>query len=132
MSIMTFCGCESKKPSAKSETGKATPKSKEAMVNKVIGDARDDERIRMKMMDRWRKEVGARIEGSRELDSSKVQAPGVVRLASGGFRLFYTAVGPAKPYRTCQGYILSAVSGDGVSFHKEPGIRLAPQPELSF
>ena len=79
---------------------------------------------------RWRKETGPRVEGSRPLDSAKVQAPCIVRLPSGGFRLFYTAVGPAKPYPACQGYILSAVSDDGLVFRKEPGIRLAPQPSL--
>lgn len=80
------------------------------------------------MTHRWRKEVGTRVEGSGPLDSAKVQAPCVVEIPSGGFRLFYTAVGPAKPYPTCQGYILSAVSDDGLVFRKEPGIRLAPQP----
>jgi len=79
---------------------------------------------------RWRREAGARLQGSRPLDSSKLQAPGVVRLPSGGFRLFYTAVGPAKPFPTCQGYILSAVSDDGLTFSTEPGIRLAPRPDL--
>jgi len=70
------------------------------------------------------------VEGSRPLDSAKLQAPCIVRSPSGGFRLFYTAVGPAKPYPVCQGYILSAVSDDGLVFRKEPGIRLAPQPAL--
>ena len=54
-----------------------------------------------------------------------------MRNPSGGFRLFYTAVGPAKPFPACQGYILSAVSDDGLVFRKEPGIRLAPEPSLS-
>jgi len=85
----------------------------------------------MGLTHRWRREAGARLEGSRPLDSSKLQAPCVVRDPSGGFRLFYTAVGPAKPYRTCQGYILSAVSDDGLAFRTEPGIRLAPQPTLA-
>ena len=84
----------------------------------------------MTVTDRWRKEVGARLQGSRALDSSKLQAPGVVPIPEGGFRLFYTAVGPAKPFPTCQGYILSAVSDDGVIFHTEPGIRVVPQPRL--
>lgn len=53
----------------------------------------------------------------------------MVRLPNGGFRLFYTAVGPARPYRACQGYILSAVSDDGLIFAVEEGIRLAPRPE---
>jgi hypothetical protein len=83
----------------------------------------------MRVMDRWRKEPGARIEGSRDLDSSKLQAPCIVRNPSGGYRLFYTAVGPAKPYPICQGYILSAVSEDGLLFRKEPDIRLAPRQD---
>lgn len=84
----------------------------------------------MTLMNHWRKESGARIQGSRALDLSKVQAPGVVRAPEGGFRLFYTAVGPGKPFAACQGYLLSAISDDGVSFQVEPGIRLAPRPEL--
>ena len=79
----------------------------------------------------WKKEADPRIEGSRDLDISKLQAPGVVRTPTGGYRLFYTAVGPAKPFRNCQGYVLSAVSDDGLVFRAEPGIRLAPQPELA-
>lgn len=81
---------------------------------------------------RWRKEAGARLEGSRDLDRSKLQAPCVVCVPTGGFRMFYTAVGPAKPFPACQGYILSAVSDDGLIFHKESGIRLAPRPELPY
>lgn len=79
---------------------------------------------------RWRNEPGPRLQGSRTLDSAKLQAPCIVPIPAGGFRLFYTAVGPAKPFPTCQGYILSARSDDGLVFHTEPGIRLAPQPAL--
>lgn len=82
----------------------------------------------MGMLDRWQREAGARVEPSRGLDASKVQAPGVVTVPSGGFRLFYTAVGPAKPFPACQGYILSAFSEDGLRFRPEPGIRVAPRP----
>ena len=78
----------------------------------------------------WRKEAGPRIEGSRTLDSSKLLGPCITHNPSGGYRLFYTAVGPAKPFPACQGYILSAVSEDGLVFRKEPGIRLVPQPAL--
>ena len=81
-------------------------------------------------MRKWRKEPGARLQGSRSLDRWKVQAPCVVQIPTGGYRLFYTAVGPAKPYPSCQGYILSAFSDDGLEFRTEPGIRLAPQPAL--
>lgn len=83
------------------------------------------------MLKIWRKDAGARIEGSRALDRSKVQAPGIVRAPEGGYRLFYTAVGPGKPFADCQGYILSAVSQDGLRFEPEPGIRVAPDPALA-
>jgi hypothetical protein len=80
----------------------------------------------------WDKELGPRIAGSRPLDASKVQAPGVVRLPHGGIRMFYTGVGPGRPYPKWQGYILSARSPDGVSFEVEPGIRVEPDPTVSW
>ena len=79
----------------------------------------------------WTRDPGVRIEGSNGLDLSKVQAPCVVHNPEGGYRLFYTAVGPDRPYASCQGYILSAVSENGTQFVKEPGIRLCPIPEIS-
>jgi hypothetical protein len=84
----------------------------------------------MELFKSWIKEDGPRLQGSRDLDSSKLQSPCIVRPPSGGYRLFYTAVGPAKPYPNCQGYILSAVSEDGLTFQQESGIRLAPQPKI--
>ena len=80
------------------------------------------------MTHRWRNDAEARIEGSTPLDNSKVQVPCIVRNPSGGYRIFYTAVGLGKPFPDCQGYILSAVLEDGLVFQKEPGIRLFPQP----
>jgi len=79
---------------------------------------------------RWIKEPGFRVRGTRDLDQSKVQAPGVVRRPGGGLRLFYTAIGPGKPFPECQGYLLSAVSDDGITFEKEPGVRVAPDPAV--
>lgn len=84
----------------------------------------------MEIFRRWIKEDGPRLHGSRDLDSAKLQSPCIVRIPTGGYRLFYTAVGPAKPFPECQGYILSAVSDDGLTFEKEAGIRLAPQPKI--
>jgi hypothetical protein len=78
----------------------------------------------------WTREPGARITGSRDLDRSKVQAPGIVRDPDGGFRLFYTGVGPARPFDACQGYILSAYSRDGLTFAPDAGIRVAPDPQV--
>ena len=85
----------------------------------------------MSITHRWQKEPGPRVQGSRPLDSSKLQSPCIVRNPGGGYRLFYTAVGPDKPFTVCQGYILSAVSDDGLLFRTEPGIRVAPQPEMA-
>jgi len=78
----------------------------------------------------WQKEPGSRVASSRALDDAKVQGPCIVRRPDGGFRLFYTAIGSAKPFRDCQGYILSATSDDGLTFSPEPGIRVAPQPGI--
>lgn len=79
---------------------------------------------------KWTKEAGPRVEGTRDLDQSKVQAPGIIALPGGGYRLYYTAVGPGKPFPTCQGYILSAVSDDGVHFDVDPGMRVTPDPAI--
>ena len=85
----------------------------------------------MGIKNKWKKEEGWRLLGARSIDSAKSQAPGIVQLPGGGYRLFYTAVGPEKPFATCQGYILSAFSQDGLAFVPEEGIRVAPQPELA-
>ena len=85
----------------------------------------------MKISSEWTRETGPRVEASRDLDASKVQAPGIIERPGGGFRLFYTAVGPGRPYPECQGYILSAVSDDGLEFSPEPGIRLCPCPDVA-
>jgi len=84
----------------------------------------------MSVSNRWQKEPGARVQSSRSLDELKVQAPCVIRVPDSGYRLFYTAIGPASPYAACQGYILSAFSHDGLKFDSEPGIRVAPQPAV--
>jgi hypothetical protein len=84
----------------------------------------------MRISDKWQKEPGTRVAPSRDLDDGKVQAPCIVRRPDGGVRLFYTGIGSGKPFPNCQGYILSAVSDDGVTFEKEPGIRLMPQPDV--
>ncbi|MFN9370484.1 MAG: hypothetical protein ACK6D3_01205 [Planctomycetaceae bacterium] len=83
------------------------------------------------LFEHWLREPGPRITGSRGLDLWKVQAPGIVRRPEGGWRLFYTAVGPERPFDACQGVLLSAVSEDGLDFTLEPGIRVAPQPHRS-
>jgi hypothetical protein len=80
----------------------------------------------------WRNDPGWRVAGSRPVDASKVQAPGIARMPDGRWRLFYTAVGPERPFRQAQGSIFSAVSADGLDFTLEDGYRLAPDPDVEW
>jgi hypothetical protein len=80
----------------------------------------------------WRADPGWSVAGTRPLDASKVQAPGIARLPDGRWRLFSTGVGPGRPFPRCQGYVLSAVSDDGLRFTVEAGIRLAPDPDVPW
>ncbi len=80
----------------------------------------------------WRVDPGWRVAGSRPVDRSKVQAPGIVRLPDGRWRLFYTAVGPERPFPQSQGELFSAVSTDGLDFTLEDGYRLAPNPDVTW
>lgn len=72
---------------------------------------------------RWEREGGVRVSGDRPLDAGKVQAPGVVRCHHAGvdgWRLFYTAVGPGRPFDSCQGYLSNElVAGPPLSFASE-------------
>lgn len=71
---------------------------------------------------RWIKDSRPVLGPDRPLDDSKVLCPWVIPIA-GGFRLFYMGHGSASPPGT-RGRILSAWSDDGVSFRKEPGVRI--------
>ena len=51
----------------------------------------------------WTREAGSRVKCTRDLDSGKVQGPCVVKIPAGGYRLYYTGVGAAKPFPQCQG-----------------------------
>ena len=82
---------------------------------------------------RWKK-PGPTLQGARpldRLDSAKVQASYIVCNPAAAHRLFYTAAGPDKPYRDCQGYLLLSVAcGDRPLFYTEPGVRVASRPEF--
>ncbi|MCE9589025.1 MAG: hypothetical protein K8S99_00695 [Planctomycetes bacterium] len=61
-----------------------------------------------------------------------VVSPRVVRLRSGGYRLYYTQIMPrpgfpagANDYENATTRILSAVSADGLAWTPEPGVRLS-------
>ncbi|HSO35893.1 MAG TPA: hypothetical protein VLT33_25360, partial [Labilithrix sp.] len=70
----------------------------------------------------WIQQARPVLEPDRALDDAKVLCPWVLPLP-GGFRLFYMGHGSASPAGT-RGRILSAWSEDGVTFRKEPGVRI--------
>ena len=69
----------------------------------------------------WEVEPGERVSPGDELDRFFVSAPCVARI-SGGYRMYYAGSGEGKK----NWVILSAVSGDGLSWRKEKGVRLTP------
>lgn len=71
---------------------------------------------------RWIKESRPALEPDRPLDDARMLCPWVLPMP-GGFRLFYMGHGSASALGTL-GRILSAWSDDGVSFRKEPGVRV--------
>ena len=81
----------------------------------------------------WTKDSRISIDLDTSLDSDKILTPNVIRLPDGGFRMYYNGAGPNRPVKESQGYILSASSTDGVSWHKEPGIRIdVHQPDATL
>lgn len=74
--------------------------------------------------DVWTLEAGVRLSTSATpaLDSSSITACAVVAStqAGEGFRMFYVAISSAGHY-----HVLSATSADGLTWAKEPGVRLS-------
>lgn len=77
--------------------------------------------------ERWTKDSRPVLVPDRPLDDAKILCPWAAAMP-GGFRLFYMGHGSASPPGTC-GRILSAWSDDGVTFHKEPGVRVDNGPQ---
>jgi hypothetical protein len=74
----------------------------------------------------WVKDPDVAIDVPTEPGHWKALTPNVIALPSGGFRMYYTLVGPGFEYGVTRGSILSAFSPDGDRWAKEPGVRLAP------
>ena len=72
----------------------------------------------------WVKDPEVSIGPDTPLDSMSILTPNVVRLPEEGFRMYYTGFGPGRTIDASCGYILSAVSKDGLNWSKEPGIRI--------
>ena len=73
---------------------------------------------------RWVKDPQPSIGPDTPLDSLSILTPNVIRLPAGGYRMYYTGLGPGRAVQESQGYILSALSRDGLTWHKEPSVRL--------
>ena len=74
---------------------------------------------------RWVKDPGVVIEPADATGNWKALTPNVVDVP-GGYRMYYTLVGPGSDYAVTPGNILSAFSTDGSRWEPEPGVRLAP------
>ena len=72
----------------------------------------------------WSKDPWIAIDLDTPLDSERILTPNVIRLPGGGFRLYYTGLGPDRTVPDCIGYILSASSRDAVTWVKDPGVRV--------
>lgn len=82
---------------------------------------------------RWRKDQGIAVDVPAEPGHWKVLTPDVIALPGGGYRMYYTLVGPGFDYAVTPGSIRSARSDDGERWSIEPGVRLAPhEPHASL
>ncbi len=72
----------------------------------------------------WDKDPQIAIDLDRPLDSDRILTPNVLRLPTGGYRMYYTGRGPAHSDPNAVGYILSAYSADGQNWSKDEGIRI--------
>ena len=80
----------------------------------------------------WAKDPEIAIDSDAPLDSLSVLTPNVVRFPGGGYRMYYTGMGPAAPTEGAVGYILSAWSEDGARWRKDPGVRVdVHQPDAA-
>lgn len=72
----------------------------------------------------WVKDPQIAIDLDTPLDASRILTPNVVRWPGGGYRMYYTGLGPGRAVPDAQGYILSAFSEDGLIWSKDPGVRV--------
>jgi|AP95_1055475.scaffolds.fasta_scaffold39025_2 hypothetical protein len=72
----------------------------------------------------WVKDDRIAIDLDHPLDAERILTPNVIRLPGGGYRMYYTGLGPARRDPDALGYILSASSVDAVTWRKDPGVRV--------
>lgn len=74
----------------------------------------------------WRVDPGVAINLAPDLGEEKLVAPNVVHRRDGGLRMYYTCLQFERDYSKAEGEIRSAVSDDGETWQREPGVRLGP------
>mgnify|MGYP001178480393 FL=1 len=72
----------------------------------------------------WVKDSDIAINSNGPLDSGGVYTPNVIKVPSGGYRMYYFGVSTAGSKAKPVGSILSAYSDDAYNWNKEAGIRL--------
>jgi hypothetical protein len=75
---------------------------------------------------RWVKDPGIVIAPPDDSGEWKALTPNVVALPGGGYRMYFTIVGPGRDYAPARGVIRSAISVDGSAWEIEAGDRLQP------
>jgi len=80
----------------------------------------------------WIKDKHIAIDSDSVLDDENVLSPNVVELQNGALRMYYMGFGSGRPNKESEGYILSAISKDGVNWEKESGIRLDIDARYNF
>ena len=70
------------------------------------------------------RDSGIAIDLDHPLDSDRILTPNVIHIPSGGYRMYYTGLGPARRDQNALGYIVSAFSEDAVTWQKDPGVRV--------
>ena len=78
----------------------------------------------------WQKDPDVVIDVRDASGMWRVITPNVIQLDT-GYRMYYTESGRGMEYRISPASIMSAFSADGLSWEREPGVRLAPQEPLA-
>ena len=73
---------------------------------------------------RFAKDPRIAIDLDHALDSERILTPNVIRRPTGGYRMYYTGLGPARRDPDALGCVLSASSDDAVTWHKDPNVRV--------
>ena len=72
----------------------------------------------------FRKDATIAVDVDHLLDSERILTPNVLHLPAGGYRMYYTGLGPGRRDPDALGYILSAFSEDAKIWQKDSGVRV--------